>query len=382
MLVAVAGSTCSGKETLISFLCSQRSFKRIIVLGTDVNTDHGIDEKALVFDTPQAALRHATNHWMEDFAMRLPVESELFRLDEFRHRPFFLLMSVEAPALVRFERWIRKTGLSESGEEGRLMMLERFMRLDEGSIDGDASGMVDGLEELRLSEDVDAILLSPPSTPAFVSPRSAPSKILRKRQNPSLLTQQASTQSDIRILNHTLSLQIFHQHLTENLHHLLHPSRLRPDWDTYFMRLCNLAASRSNCMKRRVGCILAKDRRVLATGYNGTPRGVRNCNEGGCGRCNGNVGRGVGLDECLCLHAEENALLEAGRERIAQGETILYCNTCPCIGCAKKIVQAGVKKVVYALEYSMDDVTRRLFDEAGIEFVQHHELERVVVIGD
>lgn len=88
------------------------------------------------------------------------------------------------------------------------------------------------------------------------------------------------------------------------------------------MRLASLASLRSNCMKRRVGCVLVRERRVVATGYNGTPRGVRNCNEGGCGRCNGEgdglgqgggevrQGMGVGLEECLCLHAEENALLE------------------------------------------------------------------------
>lgn len=94
-------------------------------------------------------------------------------------------------------------------------------------------------------------------------------------------------------------------------------------------------------MKRRVGAVLVSNKRVVSTGYNGTPRGMRNCNEGGCGRCNstsvstsGNNGNatpvksGVALDECLCLHAEENALLEAGRERAGAGSGgVLYCNT-------------------------------------------------------
>lgn len=142
---------------------------------------------------------------------------------------------------------------------------------------------------------------------------------------------------------------------------------LRPSWDTYFMLLASLASLRSNCMKRRVGAVLVREKRVVSTGYNGTPRGVRNCGEGGCGRCNShgdgwgddpetgeedvfsNGGGGGGksrpaangakslsrigeaLDECLCLHAEENALLEAGRERVSGGGTegaVLYCNTC------------------------------------------------------
>lgn len=107
--------------------------------------------------------------------------------------------------------------------------------------------------------------------------------------------------------------------------------RLRPSWDTYFMQLSDLAAQRSNCMKRRVGCILVKDSRVIATGYNGTPRGLTNCNEGGCGRCNEGAPCGTGLDRCLCMHAEENALLEAGRGSVVYDNgVVLYCNTCPC----------------------------------------------------
>jgi dCMP deaminase len=133
--------------------------------------------------------------------------------------------------------------------------------------------------------------------------------------------------ADIHILNDYPNLPAFHAALDRL--HLLDREHLRPSWDTYFMRLCELVSSRSNCMKRRVGCILVKDRRVVASGYNGTPRGVLNCNEGGCPRCNGNASCGVGLDACLCLHAEENALLEAGRDRLAGGGVILYCNTSP-----------------------------------------------------
>lgn len=107
-------------------------------------------------------------------------------------------------------------------------------------------------------------------------------------------------------------------------------------------------------MKRRVGCVLVREGRVIATGYNGTPRGLVNCNEGGCGRCNSGGEGGVGLSTCLCIHAEENALLEAGRERVGGGAT-LYCDTCPCLTCSIKIVQMGVVEVVYGEGYSMDD---------------------------
>lgn len=103
--------------------------------------------------------------------------------------------------------------------------------------------------------------------------------------------------------------------------------RLRPSWDTYFLSLCTLASLRSNCMKRRVGAVLVRANRVLSTGYNGTPRGLKNCAEGGCARCNASAACGSALEECLCLHAEENALLELGRDRGGAEGTVLYCNT-------------------------------------------------------
>ena len=94
-------------------------------------------------------------------------------------------------------------------------------------------------------------------------------------------------------------------------------------------------------MKRRVGAILVKDNQVVSTGYNGTPRGLRNCKDGGCPRCNqsSNPQSTIPYDECLCIHAEENALLEAGRERVGaphgrargHGGAVLYCNTCVCL---------------------------------------------------
>lgn len=181
------------------------------------------------------------------------------------------------------------------------------------------------------------------------------------------------------------TLPSLHTHLdTLNL-----PSeeRLRPGWDTYFLKLCNLASFRSNCMKRRVGAVLVSSNRILATGYNGTPSGLTNCNQGGCARCNntltlpnsgtGSSACGQNLDECLCLHAEENALLEAGRAKISGGANggegaTMYCNTCPCLRCAVKIIQTGIKKVVYQLEYSMDQRTKSLMKEAGVEIRQIH----------
>lgn len=161
--------------------------------------------------------------------------------------------------------------------------------------------------------------------------------------------------------------------------HILDKERLRPSWDTYFMQLSDFAAQRSNCMKRRVGCILVKDKRVIATGYNGTPRGLRNCNEGGCGRCNEGAPCGTGLDRCLCMHAEENALLEAGRASASlDNGVVLYCNTCPCLGCAIKIIQQGVKEVVYNKSYGMDEMTAKVFEEAKVKLRQHNPPSSII----
>jgi len=135
------------------------------------------------------------------------------------------------------------------------------------------------------------------------------------------------------------------------------------------MQLASLAAQRSNCMKRRVGCVLVREKRVISTGYNGTPRGLKNCGEGGCPRCNEGQSSGVGLGTCLCIHAEENALLEAGRERIREGAT-LYCDTCPCLTCSIKICQVGIAEVVYSQGYSMDTETAAVFGQAGVRLRQ------------
>lgn len=142
---------------------------------------------------------------------------------------------------------------------------------------------------------------------------------------------------------------------------------LRPDWDSYFMKLATLAASRSNCMKRKVGCVIVRDHRVIATGYNGTPRHLTNCFNGGCPRCNG--GGSSALHTCLCLHAEENALLEAGRDRVGS-EAILYCDTCPCLTCSVKIVQTGITEVVYSQTYRMDEASFKVLREAGVKIRQ------------
>lgn len=140
----------------------------------------------------------------------------------------------------------------------------------------------------------------------------------------------------------------------------------RPSWDEYFMRIAQVASMRSNCIKRKVGAVVVKDRRIVSTGYNGTPRGTRNCNEGGCPRCSGLAASGTRLDECLCSHAEENAITQAAYHGTSVKDGCLYSTFSPCLMCAKMIINSGIAEVVFDVGYPLNDSTFRLFEEAGV----------------
>ena len=98
----------------------------------------------------------------------------------------------------------------------------------------------------------------------------------------------------------------------------------RPDWDEYFMEIAKVVALRSNCSRRHVAAVIVKDKRIISTGYNGTPRGIKNCNEGGCPRCSGHAPSGTGLEECICSHGEENAIVQAAYHGICVKDATLY----------------------------------------------------------
>lgn len=149
----------------------------------------------------------------------------------------------------------------------------------------------------------------------------------------------------------------------------------RPDWDTYFMDVAHVVARRSNCVRRQVAAIIVKDRRIISSGYNGTPRGVRNCNEGGCPRCAGTAPRGAKLRECICSHAEENAIVQAAYHGISVRGGVMYSTISPCLLCAKMIINAGIVEVVYEHEYVFTQATRELLKQAGVKF---HKFQRAV----
>jgi dCMP deaminase len=123
----------------------------------------------------------------------------------------------------------------------------------------------------------------------------------------------------------------------------------RPEPDEYFMRIAMTVRSRANCTGRRVGAVIVRDRRILSTGYNGTPVAMRNCEDGGCERCARpeDYPSGQGYDVCICVHAEQNALLAAARFGVAVEGCTLYTTLQPCFGCLKELIQANVQEVCY-----------------------------------
>ena len=137
----------------------------------------------------------------------------------------------------------------------------------------------------------------------------------------------------------------------------------RPSWDEYFLKLAFEVSKRSTCLRRAVGAIIVKDRRILATGYNGVPSGLRHCEETGCLREQLGVPSGQRHEICRGLHAEQNAIIQAARYGI-EGSSI-YITTEPCSVCAKMLINAGIKEIVFATAYP-DKLSEELLGETDI----------------
>lgn len=139
----------------------------------------------------------------------------------------------------------------------------------------------------------------------------------------------------------------------------------RPSWKEYFLKIARLVSERSTCLRRKVGAILVKDKRILATGYNGAPTGIPHCANTGCLREKLNVPSGERHELCRGLHAEQNALLQAANHGISVNGSIMYVTTQPCIICAKMLINAGIKKIVITSGYP-DEKAENILKEAEI----------------
>ena len=143
----------------------------------------------------------------------------------------------------------------------------------------------------------------------------------------------------------------------------------RPSWETYFMDIAFLVAKRTTCLRRAVGALIVKDKRILSTGYNGAPAGVKHCLEAGCMREELNVASGERHELCRGIHAEQNAIIQAAYHGVSVKGADLYCTNKPCSICAKMIINAGIGKVLYAAGYA-DKMTDEMFSESKIDLVK------------
>lgn len=144
----------------------------------------------------------------------------------------------------------------------------------------------------------------------------------------------------------------------------------RPDWDQYFLQIAQVVAKRSTCLRRQIGAVIVRDRRILTTGYNGAPSGLAHCVDSGCLRDELGIPSGTRTELCRALHSEMNAIIQAAQHGVSTKGATLYCTHQPCSVCARMLINAGICRVVYIGDYP-DDFTRELLGEAGVELVRY-----------
>lgn len=143
----------------------------------------------------------------------------------------------------------------------------------------------------------------------------------------------------------------------------------RPTWDEYFLEITKVIAKRSTCLRRKVGVIIVKDKHILATGYNGPPSGLKHCEKVGCLREKLKIPSGKMQEICRGLHAEQNAIIQAALHGISIKDSVLYCTNQPCITCAKMVINAGIKKIIFTGNYP-DKLALKVLKEAKIELLK------------
>ncbi|HEY2932326.1 MAG TPA: deaminase [Acidobacteriota bacterium] len=250
---------------------------------------------------------HGDRNYVID-SIRNPSEVSVFRRD-----PRFVLLHVAANPEVRFRR------MQGRGRENDPLTLEHFRQLEEREASSDESAQQ--LHEVQRMADV--------------------------------------------TIENNESVDRLHQDVHQMVQSIAREQK-RPDWDQYFMQIAQVTALRSNCIKRKVAAVIVRDRRVISSGYNGTPRGTKNCYEGGCPRCNGTAASGSALEECLCSHGEENAITQAAYHGVSVKGATLYTTFAPCLLCTKMIINSGIAEVVYNEEYPLNETAFRLLKEAGV----------------
>jgi len=142
----------------------------------------------------------------------------------------------------------------------------------------------------------------------------------------------------------------------------------RPSWDEYFMAIAKLASTRSTCLRRQVGAVIVKDKKILATGYNGAPQGLPHCLDIGCLREKLGIPSGERHELCRATHAEQNAIVQAAMFGLSIKDSIIYSTTHPCILCTKLIINAGIKKIIIEDSYP-DEMSEEMLRQAKVEIL-------------
>lgn len=141
---------------------------------------------------------------------------------------------------------------------------------------------------------------------------------------------------------------------------------MRPSWDEYFMNIVELVKERSTCLRRQVGAVIVKDKRILSSGYNGAPAGCSHCSEIGCIRQKLGIPSGERHELCRASHAEQNAIVQAAKYGTSIEGGTIYVTTRPCVICSKLIINSGIKRVIYKGDYP-DEISMQLLEEANIQ---------------
>jgi dCMP deaminase len=149
---------------------------------------------------------------------------------------------------------------------------------------------------------------------------------------------------------------------------------MRPTWDEYFMNIVELVKTRSTCLRRQVGALIVKDKRILASGYNGAPVGCKHCVEIGCLRDKLGIPSGQRHELCRATHAEQNAIVQAAYSGTSVRDSVMYVTTQPCVLCAKLAINAGITKIIFKGDYP-DDLSMELLQEAGVRVIKFEEPE-------
>ena len=329
MIIGVAGRNGAGKGEFVQFL-EARSFTVLSLsdaIRQELASRGQTESRERMIETGQEMRRRSGPGALAQSLIRQLHPDRNYAIDSIRH-----------PVEVEILRHHAEGG----GQEFRLVWVDskletRFDRLQERQRPGDPETIAH-LEELEARE--------------------------RGSDDPNAQQLDAvEADADFRLINDS-TIEDFHDRIQAFIRENLAFSR--PDWDEYFMGIARVVAGRSNCVKRKVAAVVTSDKRIVSTGYNGTPRGTKNCNEGGCPRCNDFALGGTRLDECLCSHAEENAITQAAYHGVSLKGGSIYTTFSPCLQCTKMIINAGLKEVVFQTSYPLGDVSLSLLQEAGI----------------